>query len=348
MERIHVETGVPYDVIVGDGASSEAVGFIRATFPQATKIALVADANVDRLHGDRVGRMLEETGRQVERIVFPAGEKSKTLDTYAELVRGLAALRLSRRDIVVALGGGVTGDLSGFAAATYMRGIDFIQIPTSLLAMVDSSVGGKTGVDLPDGKNLVGAFHQPRAVLCDPAFLATLPADWRRDGMGEVLKYAVLGDADLFAALEAAPAAPLAERDIARCIRMKRDIVSRDEFESGERKLLNLGHSFGHAIEKLSAYTVSHGCAVATGVAVAARVSARLGLLAEPARARIESLVTAMGHRATSPFSAEAVAQIMASDKKVSGGGIDLVLPTDIGVCVLRPTPLDEIKGLLD
>jgi len=175
IRTIRVETGVPYDVIVGRGAVAGLAQSVCANFPRVAKVAVVTDSNVDRCHGDRVVRMLEDCGLRVERIVFPAGEKSKTLETYAELVRSLAALRFSRRDLVVALGGGVTGDMAGFAAATYMRKIDFIQVPTSLLAMVDSSVGGKTAVDIPEGKNLVGAFHQPRAVFCDPEFLETLP-----------------------------------------------------------------------------------------------------------------------------------------------------------------------------
>ena len=344
--RIHVATGVPYDVVVGAGVVAQAPEFVRLTFPKAAKVALVTDSNVDALHGDRTVRMLEDAGLRVERIVFPAGERSKTLHTYAELVGSFADLRLSRKDVVVALGGGVTGDLAGFAAATYMRGIDFVQVPTSLLAMVDSSVGGKTGVDLPAGKNLVGAFHQPRAVFCDPSFLETLPEKWRRDGMGEVLKYAVLGDAGLFAKLEAKPLEPIGTAEIAGCIGMKRDVVSRDEFESGERKLLNLGHTFGHAIEKLNDFTVSHGSAVATGVAMAARASVRLGMLNPEAGARIEALVAAMGYAVRSDLPAAELARAIGGDKKVTGSGVDLVLPTDIGRCTCRPTPLAEMEGL--
>ena len=344
--RIHVATGVPYDVVVGSGAVAGMAGFVRATFPKAAKVAVVADSTVDRLHGDRIVRMLEDGGLHIERIVFPAGEKSKTLETYAELIRSLAALRFSRKDVLVALGGGVTGDMAGFAAATYMRKIDFIQVPTSLLAMVDSSVGGKTAVDLPEGKNLVGAFHQPRAVFCDPDFLATLPEEWRMDGMGEVLKYAILGDAALFARLEAKPLAPLATADIARCIGMKRDVVSRDEFETGERKTLNLGHTFAHAIEKLSGFTITHGCAVATGLAFAARAAVKLGVLAAADGSRIEALVDAMGYETTVRYDAANLAEAMGGDKKVAGGSVDLILPTAIGNCVIRPTPLSELKEL--
>jgi len=344
--EIHVATGVAYDVQVGRGAVAFAPEFVRVNFPKASKLALVTDSTVDALHGDRTVRLFEDAGLRVERIVFPAGEKSKTLETYAELVRGFAALRLSRKDVVLALGGGVTGDMAGFAAATYMRGIDFIQLPTTLLAMVDSSVGGKTAVDLPEGKNLVGAFHQPRAVFCDPDYLETLPERWRVDGMGEVLKYAVLGDADLFARLEAKPLEPIGAVDIARCIGMKRDIVSRDEFETGERKMLNLGHTFGHAIEKLSAYSLSHGNAVATGIAMAARAAVKLGEMPADGCRRIEALAEAMGYRTRADYPAADIARAMGGDKKASGSSVDLVLPAHIGTCRIRPTPLAELEEL--
>ena len=345
-ETIHVATGVPYDVFVGGGVVAEMAKFIAENFPKAAKVAVVTDSTVDRLHGDRTVRLLEDGGLRVERVVFPAGEKSKNLETYAELVRSLAALGFSRRDLVVALGGGVTGDMAGFAAATYMRKIDFIQVPTSLLAMVDSSVGGKTAVDIPEGKNLVGAFHQPRAVFCDPEFLETLPESWRLDGMGEVVKYGILGDADLFARLEAKPLEPIATADIARCIAMKRDVVSRDEFETGERKTLNLGHTFGHAIEKLSAFSITHGCAVATGLAMAARAAVKLGALAPEEGARIEALLGAMGYETRSRYAAADLAKAMGGDKKAAGGSVDLILPVAVGKCVIRPTPLADLTEL--
>lgn len=344
MTKIRVDTGVPYDVVIGDGAVKGLADFVAREFPGASSVALVSDSDVDALHGDAVARMLESSGRRVERIIFPAGEKSKTLETYGELMRALAGFRFSRRDLAVALGGGVTGDICGFAAATYMRGIDFIQLPTSLLAMVDSSVGGKTAVDIPEGKNLVGAFHQPRAVFCDTAFLRTLPESWRIDGMGEVLKYAVLGDADMFAALESAPLKPVDEPVIARCVGMKRDIVNLDERESGPRKLLNLGHTFAHALEKASGYALSHGRAVATGVAMAARASSALGLLPADDAARITGLVTAMGYDTDTPFDVDAVREAMLSDKKAAAGTVDFVLPVAVGRCVVHPAAPAEMN----
>ena len=343
MTRIHIQTAVPYEVAVGDGVAEQAPSFIRTELRRAKKVSVVTDSTVDRLHATAVADGLAAAGLDVSKFVFPAGERSKNLATYGQLLDFLAAHRLDRTDVVVALGGGVTGDLAGFAAATYKRGIAFVQVPTSLLAMVDSSVGGKTGVDLGAGKNLVGAFHQPRAVFCDMRFLATLPDDWRMDGMGEVLKYAVLGDTGLFVKLEKAPLTPIGECEIAGCIGMKRDIVEKDEREGNVRKLLNLGHTFAHAIEMLSGYSVSHGRAVATGIAMMARAAVAGGVLPAADGARIEALVAAMGYATRTDFSAERIAEAILSDKKVEGDAIDLVLPQAIGRCNVRRTPLAEI-----
>ena len=343
MTRIPIQTATPYTVTVGAGVAAEVPAFIHGELRRAKKVAVVTDSIVDELHAAVTVERLTAAGLAVSTFVFPAGEQSKNLATYGSLLDFLAAHRLDRTDVVVALGGGVTGDLAGFAAATYKRGITFVQVPTTLLAMVDSSVGGKTGVDLAAGKNLVGAFHQPRAVFCDTQFLATLPEIWRMDGMGEVLKYAILGDADLFGRLEEVPCSPISEREIASCIGMKRAIVEKDEREGGERKLLNLGHTFAHAIETLSGYTVSHGHAVATGLAMIARAAADSGVLAAGDRARIETLVTAMGYAVRTDFPVGQIAEAILADKKVEGDSIDLVLPQAIGRCVVRRTPLAEI-----
>ena len=340
---IRIKTSVPYDVTVGRGASELAPQFVRREMRKAGKVALVTDSTVGALYAGGMAAAFSGAGLDAAVFTFPAGEKSKNLSTYGDLMEFLAAHRLDRTDVVVALGGGVSGDLAGFAAATYRRGIDFMQIPTSLLAMVDSSVGGKTGVDLAVGKNLAGAFHQPRAVFCDTAFLETLPEAWRMDGMGEVFKYAILGDAALFGKLEKAPASPIGECEISECIGMKRDIVEKDEREGGIRKLLNLGHTFAHAIETLSGYDVSHGRAVATGIAMMARVSARMGVLPPGDLARIEALAGAMGYETHTGLPPADIAESILGDKKVSGASIDLVVPQEIGKCFIRKTPLEEI-----
>ena len=343
MTNIRINASMGYDVSVGAGASELVADFISSALPRVNRVAVVTDSNVDALHSSVVVSRIAAAGLAPVKFAFPAGEKSKNLATYASLIDFLAGNRLDRTDIVLALGGGVTGDMAGFAAATYKRGIDFIQMPTTLLAMVDSSVGGKTGVDIAAGKNLVGAFHQPRAVFCDLRFLDTLPDGWRMDGMGEVLKYAVLRDQGLFGRLEAAPLAPIGESEIAACIGMKRDIVEADEKESGMRKLLNLGHTFAHAIEKLSGFGISHGRAVATGIAMASRASVKCGTLSGEDCVRIESLVSAMGYDSHVRFAAADIAEAMLGDKKVEGDSIDLVLPHGIGRCALRRTPLAEV-----
>ena len=343
MTRISVHTARPYDVEIGDGASLSAPAFIREAMHHVRKVAVVTDSNVDGLHSAAVLERLAATGLSVSKFAFAAGERSKNLVTYGQAIDFLASSHLDRTDVAVALGGGVVGDLTGFAAATYKRGIAFVQLPTTLLAMVDSSVGGKTGVDIEAGKNLVGAFHQPRAVFCDTKYLGTLPDPWRMDGMGEVLKYAILGDGNLFSKLERHPLDPIGECEIAGCIGMKRDIVDRDEHESGDRKLLNLGHTFGHAIEKLSGYSVSHGRAVATGIAMAARASVRSGALPAADCSRIEALVSAMGYDAHAGFAPGELAEAMLDDKKVSGDSIDLVMPMAIGKCFVKKVPLTDL-----
>ena len=313
---------------------------IREICSKARTVVLVTDSNVDRLHGDAAVKELETTGLRVERIVFPAGERSKTLETYAELVRGFAALGLTRSDVVVALGGGVVGDLAGFAAATYMRGIDVIQVPTSLLAMVDSSIGGKTGADIPEGKNLVGAFHLPKRVVRDVKYLETLPMAEMKNGYAEMIKTAVLFDPKLFAGLKAiagqsdVPATLPAM--IETCAQWKERVVAADFREGGQRKLLNLGHTFGHAIEKVSDFAIPHGEAVAMGLRIVGRKVPEVGEILD---------LFGFGR-----YAGEKVEEVLASirnDKKVSGASVDLIVPESVGRCKIVPTPLSEIEGWL-
>lgn len=313
-------------------------GALRRLSPKAKTIALVADSNVDRLYGDAAVRRLEASGLRVERIVFPAGERHKTLATYAELVRGFAALELTRTDFAVALGGGVTGDLVGFAAATYMRGIGVVQVPTTLLAMVDSSIGGKTGVDLPEGKNLVGAFHLPKLIVRDVGFLRTLPEKEMKNGLAEMIKTAVLFDPELFAALgRLAGRAPQERLDdlaplVERCAQWKEQIVAADFKEGGRRKLLNLGHTFGHAIEKTSDFAIPHGEAVAMGM--------RLVGKAVP---EIDVILDAYGFGRYDGADRAAVLDAVVHDKKRAGDSITLIIPRKIGDCELVETPLAEV-----
>ena len=304
---------------------------------------VVTDSNVDRLYGDRFVRSLEGEYARVERIVFPAGEKSKTLETYAELVRGFAALGLTRSDIAYALGGGVVGDLTGFAAATYMRGIDFIQVPTTLLAMVDSSIGGKTGVDIPEGKNLVGAFHLPRKIIRDAKFLETLPEKEMKNGLAEMIKTAVLFDKEMFKELESLGSLALLAESletlrtlIDRAASWKEKIVSEDFKEGGKRKLLNLGHTFGHAIEKVSDFAVSHGEAVAIGMRIVGKDVPEIG-----------KILDAYGFGKFEGFDNAKILEAIRNDKKRSGDTITLIVPRKIGECDLVETPMTELGNWL-
>ena len=332
----------------------------KSDFPKARKAVLVTDSNVDRLYGDAIVRQIEDTGLQVERIVFSAGEKSKTLETYAELVRGFAALELTRTDFAIALGGGVVGDLTGFAAATYMRGIGFVQIPTTLLAMVDSSIGGKTGVDIPEGKNLVGSFHLPKRIIRDVKFLGTLPEKELKNGLAEMIKTAVLFDAEMFAALERLVYLDNLERLekleplVERCAMWKQKIVDEDFKEGGKRKLLNLGHTFGHAIEKESDFAIPHGEAVAIGMRIVGKDVPEIGKILDAyGFSRVEygprSLFLTSGKDSASPLEMdrEKILEAIRGDKKRSGDTITLVVPRKVGECELVETPMNDLGGWL-
>lgn len=346
MKTVHVKTDQAYWVRIERGSLAQAGGWL-AGLTRAPRAALVTDDVVDALYGDAVATSLRDAGFAVARLRFANGEASKTLATYGAILEGLAENRLTRSDVVVALGGGVTGDMAGFAAATYLRGIPVAQIPTTLLAMVDSSVGGKTGVDLPAGKNLAGAFHQPIGVLCDPDVLATLPADVYADGMAEVLKYGVLCDANLFDTLAKGdlPAAAM-EGIIERCVAIKASVCAGDECDRGSRQLLNLGHTFGHAIERCSGYQTSHGHAVAVGMVYAMRIAVHKGLCGQSCLPRLMEALTRNGLPTASPYVARDLAEAALHDKKRTGDTLLLALPTDMGHCGLYPVPVCELESL--
>lgn len=316
--------------------AKEITDLISGELPRVRSIALVTDSTVDRLHGDAVARELETTGRRIERIVFPAGERSKTLETYAHLVRALATFEFTRTDLVVALGGGVTGDLAGFAAATYLRGIPVVQVPTTLLAMVDSSIGGKTGVDIPEGKNLVGAFHLPVRVIRDRRFLETLPEREMKNGFAEMIKTAVLFDPELFETLKTRPTGEALFAAIERCAEWKQKVVAADFREGGQRKLLNLGHTFGHAIEKISDFAMPHGEAVAMGMRIVGRDVPEIGAILDD-----------YGFGVWDGSNRERILAAVANDKKRSGDSITLIVPRSIGTCELVEVPLQEVGSWL-
>ena len=308
---------------------------------------MVADDTVYALYGERVCASLEAAGVRTVCYVFPHGEKSKNLLEYAKILNFLAENRVTRADALIALGGGVTGDLGGFAAATYLRGIPFVQLPTTLLAAVDSSVGGKTAVDLPAGKNLAGAFYQPELVLCDLDTLDSLPREIFLDGCAEVIKYAVLGSRELFALLADIPSGKGLEEVTARCVEMKRDFVQSDELDRGARQMLNLGHTFGHAVEASSRFTLSHGKSVAIGMAMILRAACSRGLCSAETRDAVIALLQRYGLPTECPYPADMLLGALSADKKIFGTRLNLVVPTDIGACRLLPVGVDELSGWL-
>ena len=341
MKTVPITASRSYEVHIGSGIL-RSLGRFAATLGKAKTVCIVSDSNVWPLYGAAAAQSLRDAGLEPVEFVFPAGEESKNGATYLALLNFLARCRLTRTDLIVALGGGVVGDLAGFAAATYLRGIRFIQVPTTLLAAVDSSVGGKTAIDLPGGKNLVGAFYQPSLVLCDTDTLNTLPEEIFLDGCAEVIKYGILYDARLFANLCAS--GPRFEREsvIARCVELKRDVVAEDEFDTGARMKLNLGHTLGHGIEACSHYSVSHGKAVAAGMAIVARASHC------PDTEAIIGCLDRFGLPTGTAYSAEALADCALSDKKRAGGTVNLIIPRAIGHCEIVPTPVEHLKSFIE
>lgn len=337
MTTVSVDASRHYDIKIGPGLL-DTIGQEAAALGKVDTVAIVSDTNVWPLYGRTVQKSLENAGFSVITHVFPAGEESKNGETYLNLLNFLAQNRLTRSDLIVALGGGVVGDLAGFAAATYLRGIRFLQVPTTLLAAVDSSVGGKTAIDLPAGKNLCGAFCQPSLVICDTDTLKTLPEDVFRDGCAEVIKYAILYDPSFFDELCRTGMDFPRERVIAQCVQFKRDVVIQDEFDTGARKKLNLGHTIGHAVEKCSQFTLSHGKAVAIGIAMVARASQCLDA------DRILACLTSFGLPTTTCYPVEDIYAHTLSDKKRSGDIVELIVPRHIGCCDMVPTPISELK----
>ena len=347
MKTIQVKASKCYDVSIGFGLL-ENIGKHAASLKKCTKAAVISDSNVFPLYGDTVSKSLENAGIQVVSFSFPAGEESKTGETYFSILNFLAENQITRSDLMIALGGGVVGDITGFSAATYLRGVAYIQVPTSLLAMVDSSVGGKTAIDLPAGKNLVGAFYQPNLVLCDIGTLDTLPTSVFTDGCAEIIKYGVLYDPSLFSHLVNKGLSFDREYVISRCIELKRNVVAEDEFDTGARQMLNLGHTVGHGIEKHSNFTVTHGQAVAIGMAIVSKAGASAGVCSEQTFADIRSILKTFGLPAETGYTAEMLAESALSDKKRSGGTVNLIIPQAIGRCMIQPTPINELKTFIE
>lgn len=345
MSRVFIGTGKPYDVIIEKGALSR-TGELVAEIHKPCRAALITETTVAPLYAEAVVRSLEGAGFAVSQFVFPAGEEQKNLATFGRILSFMASEGLTRSDIAIALGGGVTGDITGFSAACYERGIPFVQIPTTLLSMVDASVGGKTAVDLPEGKNLAGAFHQPSLVICDLACLDTLPQGRIADGAAEMIKHGFIADAGLFSDMSRLDLIPNAEALVTRNVEIKRSFVVGDERDSGKRQILNFGHTIGHAVEKLSDYTLSHGQAVAIGMVAALRGCTRAGIGNVPPEVLLPVLLR-YGLPSRCPYSAEEVFSVAMADKKRTENSINFIALREIGSPEIKRMDTGDFRSFL-
>ena len=355
MKTISIETAQPYEMIVGRGFLSDSAKYVQQV-TDPCHVALVSDSNVAGLYAGTVSEVLADAGYEVTLVEFPAGEENKNLESYGAIMEQLARAGLSRSDIIIALGGGVTGDMAGFAAATYLRGIRYIQMPTTYLAAVDSSVGGKTAVDLGKGKNLCGAFWQPSLVLCDIDTFSTLSPSEMLDGSAEAYKSGMIGDASLPGKVVSVmdkyidndasltdDAYDALEEVIEQSVTVKKAVVEEDERDTGSRQLLNFGHTFGHSIEKLSDYSIPHGHAVARGMVCEARAAFKLKLSDFDVTDKIAEDLGKMGFDLDVPYEAEKIEEFAKSDKKVRTDTITVIVPEEEGKCGLRTIPIDEL-----
>lgn len=345
MIEIPVAVSASYDVLIERGLLQK-MGARIAGVVRPCRAAVITDDTVAKHYLETVRASLESAGFSVCSYVFPAGEASKNLTTLSSILEFLAEQQLTRQDLVVALGGGVTGDMAGFAAAVYLRGIRFVQIPTTFLAMIDSSVGGKTAVDLEHGKNLAGVFYQPRLVLIDPDVLSTLPKNVFNEGTAEAIKTGVLFDKTLFTFLADGGFSDRIEEIIASCVRYKAQVVALDERDTGRRQLLNLGHTFGHAVEQASHFAISHGDAVAIGLVMAAKVACATGVCEESVVTDIRQALSKNALPVECPFASDALLDAAFRDKKRQGQTITLVLPEKIGACRLEKHDVLELAQL--
>ena len=343
MEKLTIPVHPAYDALLEEGLLRQA-GALTAGAVRGRHVMIVTDDGVAPLYLDAAKASYEAAGFAVDTFVFPHGESHKSLQTVEALLLAADKAGITRSDLFAALGGGLVGDLTGLAAALYLRGIDFVQLPTTLLAMVDASVGGKTAVNLSAGKNLCGAFYQPRLVLCDTAALRTLSPELYAEGMAEVIKYGAICDGALLSRI--ARSEDLTGI-IADCIRIKGEIVCQDEHDHGQRQLLNLGHTFGHALEKLNGYAIYHGEGVAVGMLIAACAAEKHGLCEEGVYEELKGMLSAQKLPVSTPFTAREVAANAMNDKKRKGDCLTLVLPVKRGQSVLYPIPANELSGFI-
>ena len=335
-----------YDVLIENGLLSR-VGQLLSERLKSRRALLVADDVIAGLYASTVIASLKEAGFDVSTFVFSHGEANKTWDTVGEILEAAADASLTRSDLLISLGGGVCGDMTGFAAAVYLRGVSFVQIPTTLLAAVDASVGGKTGVDLRTGKNLAGAFHQPSCVLFDPAVLETLPAEQMTEGKAEIIKHGVLAGGRLYEALCSGSLMDDIEEVVALNVAIKRDFVQADPCDTGCRQLLNFGHTIGHAIEKCSGYTIPHGQAVAMGMVAETKAFIKFYNENYKTLEIIQNLLEKNSIKFDIPYTAQELAQVALHDKKIASGNLNIIAPVGIGNCQIRSIPVSELESYI-
>ena len=342
-QTVKINIGKGYRVVIERGILSECGKIAKETVGDG-RAAFITDSNVAPLYLRKAEDSFSNEGITTDHYIFEAGERSKNIRTLSGILEFLAENRFTRSDTVIALGGGVVGDIAGFAASVYLRGVKIIQIPTTLLADVDSSVGGKTAVDLAAGKNLAGTFKQPETVICDPSLLSTLPHSEFTNGMAEAIKYGVLFSEEMFNCFRNEPSGDLMEDIIAKCVEYKGRTVEADEFDEGDRKLLNLGHTIGHAIEKCSDFNIPHGHAVAAGTAMMTRAGEALGMTEKGTLHRTEEILKKYSLPVNTDFTTDELVSAALSDKKRSGETITLVIPEKIGKCVLKHEPVEALE----
>ena len=344
MQRICVRASKEYEICIGSGLL-DTVGALTAAVKAPCRVMLVCDSTVAPLYADRAAASYEKAGFSVCRFTFAAGEESKNMATLTRLLEALGQAGLTRSDLIAALGGGVTGDLAGFAAAVYRRGVEYVQIPTTLLAAVDSSVGGKTAVDLACGKNMAGCFWRPCLVVCDTDTFGTLSPAVFADGMAEVIKYGVILDAAFLAQLEQGEPCAQLETVVARCCALKRQLVEEDERDTGRRMLLNFGHTIGHAVEVCSGYGVSHGSAVAIGMVAMTRAAEAFGRAPAGLTARIAALCKQYGLPTAAVIDPAALYAAACGDKKRDAAGITVVVPQAAGAAETLRLKTEELAA---
>lgn len=347
MEIVKVTASKEYNVNIGSGFLDN-MGEKLREIKRPCRVVLVSDDTVFALYGERVKQSLINAEYTVFDFVFPHGENAKSLENFGKLQEFCAENAITRTDLFIALGGGVVGDLTGFAASTYLRGVDFVQIPTTVLAMVDSSVGGKTAINLNAGKNLCGAFYQPLAVFADCEVLKTLPQEIFNEGCAEIIKYGMILDPEFLTFLKNEDIGENIQYAIKRCVEIKRNIVEKDEFEKGDRKLLNFGHTIGHAIEKCSNYKISHGYAVAIGMVIATKGAFELGLSYDDYSSELLPILEKNGLPTKCDFEAQELYSASLKDKKRSRDIISLIVPEEYGLCKIHKITIEQLRDFIE